>query len=217
LALYHGPASDIVARSLILLLVTYRLPALPNAALQTYRRLSAFLSYGTHLSGSPGPPNTQCPCGQHTLAHTVCPGSGHWQLPFTQISASRQPQPQQPQLSRVFRGTHLPPQQPSPSAHTLPQRPQLNRSKTTFVHTPRQRRSSGEGHGPRPAGGAAQAMPGMEASAVPNSMPPTIRRALRRGIVSSASALDSSSKECSMLTSSRLLAATGSLLSRFLR
>jgi len=152
----------------------------------------------------------QCLSGQHTLAHKVCPACGHWHVPFTQISASRQPAKHPPQFSVVFRETHLPPQQPSPSAHTLPQRPQLNRSKTTFVHTPRQRRSSGEGHRPRPSGGAAQAMPGMEASAVPNSMPPTIRRALRRGIVPSASALDSSSKECSMLTSSRLLAATGS-------
>lgn len=125
-----------------------RLPDSDEFTMNCAGCLPTFLSYATHVN-DPVSSITQCPSGQHTLAHTVCPGSGHWQLPFTQISASRQPQPQQPQFSVVFRGTHLPPQQSSPSAHSLPQAPQLFRSKTMLVHTSLQQRSSGEQHIPR--------------------------------------------------------------------
>jgi hypothetical protein len=127
---------------------------------------------------------------------------------LTQISAGWQPAKQPLQCSVVFRGTHLPVQQSSPSAHSLPQRPQLRRLKLTFVHAPRQQRSSGPqqvlrhlispfGQGrPRPSGGAAQATPEMEATAAPTRAAPMSRSALPRERVPSASPLASSSKEC---------------------
>jgi hypothetical protein len=166
---------------------------------------------------------TQCPSGQHTLAHKVCPGSGHWHVPLTQISAGWQPAKQPLQCSVVFRGTHLPVQQSSPSAHSLPQRPQFRRLKLTFVHAPRQQRSSGPqqvlrhlislfGQGrPRPSGGAAQATPEMEAKAAPTRAAPMSRSALPRERVPSASPLASSSNAGSAAASSLVLRSPGSL------
>jgi hypothetical protein len=129
----------------------------------------------------------------------------------THCSVPKQAAPHPPQFWLVFRGTHLAPQQPSPAAHSLPQRPQLNRSKTTFVHTRPQQRSSGEeqqpsphffspfGQGrPRPSGGAAQATPETEAKTVPTMALPINRNTLRREMVPLASPLASSSKEFSL-------------------
>lgn len=134
----------------------------------------------------------------------------------THCSVPKQAAPHPPQFWLVFRGTHLSPQQPSPAAHSLPQRPQLNRSKTTFVHTPPQQRSSGEeqqpsphffspfGQGrPRPSGGAAQATPETEAKTVPTMALPINRNTPRREMVPLASSLASSSKELSLESRSK--------------